>query len=279
MAGDWIKVEKSTARKPEVLRLSDLLGIHPDQAFGLCVRFWSWCDDHMTDGHAQSVTNVTLDTAFGHAGFSSALIEVGWLRVRSSAAEGSPGCSLEVPHFDRHLSESAKNRALSANRKQKQRGKIDGEAVSKMSRSQRDKSGTREEKTVQNRTEQNRAAVGKPKAEPEVEPMPLGKINPSAVFRALTEKHLASARSMVEWFRRQLSASSPVLEPTREDQLFTVCCAMRATEPGIEKPVGKFVKLVQGLRWSEVERYRQAAETAIAEVEASMRREAGGAVA
>lgn len=30
MAGDWIKVEKATARKPEVLRLADLLQVHPD---------------------------------------------------------------------------------------------------------------------------------------------------------------------------------------------------------------------------------------------------------
>lgn len=145
MAGDWIKIEKATSRKPEVLRLSDLLGIHPDHAFGLCVRWWSWCDDNMTDGHATSVTNVTLDTVFGHAGFASALIEVGWLRVRRSAAEGSPAGSLEVPHFDRHLSDSAKNRALSANRKQKQRV-ADDCAVTEMSRSKRDKSGTREEK-------------------------------------------------------------------------------------------------------------------------------------
>ena len=127
MAGDWIKVEKCTARKPEVLRVADILGIHPDHAFALCVRFWFWCDDNLTTGHAPSVTNVTLDSVFGHAGLVNALIEVGWLRVR----EGS----LEVPNFDRHLSESAKNRALSGERKRKQRS----ENVTKMSRAQRDK--------------------------------------------------------------------------------------------------------------------------------------------
>jgi hypothetical protein len=134
MAGDWIKVEKSTPRKPEVMAIADELGIHIDHAFGLCFRFWSWCDDQMTDGHAQSVTNVTLDSSFGHAGFATALVKVGWLRVRNG--------SLEVPNFDRHLSESAKNRALSGMRKAKQRS----ESVTKMSRSERDKSVTREEK-------------------------------------------------------------------------------------------------------------------------------------
>jgi hypothetical protein len=133
VAGDWIKMEKATARKPEVLQLADLLAIHPDHALGLCFRFWSWCDDQMTSGHAPSVTSVTLDSVFGHAGFASALITVGWLRVR----EGS----LEVPNFDRHLSDSAKNRALSGERKKKQRA-----GVTELSRNNRDKSVTREEK-------------------------------------------------------------------------------------------------------------------------------------
>lgn len=127
MAGDWIKIEKATARKPEVLRIADILNIAPDHAFALCVRFWMWCDDHMTNGHAPSVTNVTLDSVFGHAGFASALLEVGWLQARNG--------SLAIPNFDRHLSESAKNRALSGERKRQQR-----------SRTQRDKSVTREEK-------------------------------------------------------------------------------------------------------------------------------------
>lgn len=127
MAGDWIKIEKATARKPEVLQLADLLSIHPDHAFGLCVRFWMWADDQMANGHAPTVTNVTLDCAFGHNKFADALLKVGWLRVRSG--------SLEVPNFERHLSESAKNRALSGNRQRKLRGNV--------SRNERDESVTR----------------------------------------------------------------------------------------------------------------------------------------
>lgn len=133
MAGDWIKVEKATARKPEILRLAESLSIHPDHAFGLCIRFWSWCDDQLTTGHAPGVTNVTMDAVIGHAGFSAALVSVGWLRVRDG--------SLEVPNFDRHLSDSAKTRGLSGKRKDKQR-----KSVTQTSRSERDKSVTREEK-------------------------------------------------------------------------------------------------------------------------------------
>lgn len=115
MAGDWIKVEKVTIRKPEVMRIGELLGIHPDEAFGLCFRFWSWCDDHLTDGNARSVTEVTLDTLVNRSGFSKALLEVGWLQARNG--------SLVVPNFDRHLSQTAKNRSLTSQRvaKHKQR--------------------------------------------------------------------------------------------------------------------------------------------------------------
>lgn len=108
MAGDWIKVEKATARKPEILRLAVILGMHVDQAFGLCVRFWSWCDDNLSSGNASGVTEALLDALLGQPGIASALIEVGWLQVRQG--------SLAIPNFDRHLSKSAKSRALSARR-------------------------------------------------------------------------------------------------------------------------------------------------------------------
>lgn len=124
MASDWIKIEKATPGKPEVLQVADQLGIHPDHAFGLCVRFWFWCDDQMNSCHAPSVTSVTLDYVFGHPGFVQSLINVGWLRVRNG--------SLEVPNFDRHLSESAKKRADSLRRKRKQRSK-DASSVSQES--------------------------------------------------------------------------------------------------------------------------------------------------
>jgi len=111
----WLKVQKSTARKPEVLRLSVELGIHPDHAFGLCFRFWCWCDDQLCDGNVPGVTPELIDGLIGHAGFASALVDVGWLQVRSG--------SLVIPRFDRHLSESAKNRALSAERTKRSRSK------------------------------------------------------------------------------------------------------------------------------------------------------------
>ncbi len=110
---DWIKTEKTTPRKPEVLKLATLLEVHPDHALGLCIRWWMWCDDHLQSCHAADVTLSTVDLILGHAGFASALVKVGWLHDRSGA--------LEIPRFDRHLSKGAKTRALTTERKQKQR--------------------------------------------------------------------------------------------------------------------------------------------------------------
>ena len=112
MAGDWIKVEKATARKPEVLRIAELLNIHPDHAFGLCVRFWCWCDDHLNN-HGISLSLHMVDTIFDRPSFGDALIRVGWLRVRDG--------SLEVPNAERHLSHTAKARAHATERKRKSR--------------------------------------------------------------------------------------------------------------------------------------------------------------
>ena len=134
MAGDWIKAEKATRHKPEVLRISELLEIHPAHAFGLCMTFWFWCDDQLETCHAKNVTSVTLDHVVGHVGFATALLEVGWLLVRNG--------SLVIPNFDRHLSDSAKKRALSGERKRKQREKEGPQ----LSRPERDTSVTREEK-------------------------------------------------------------------------------------------------------------------------------------
>jgi hypothetical protein len=116
MAGDWLKIEKATARKPEVLRIAELLSIHPDHAFGLCFRFWSWCDDQLSECNAVGVTESAVDVTVGRDGFAQSLIKVGWLLVRNG--------SLEIPNFDRHLSESSKKRALSAKRTQKTRSNL-----------------------------------------------------------------------------------------------------------------------------------------------------------
>lgn len=110
---EWIKVEKATARKAEVLRIATLMKIHPDHAVGLCIRFWCWCDDNMASSGKLDIDSSVLDAVLGSPGFSQALLTVDWLQVRSG--------SLVVPRSDRHLSQTAKTRALAAERQSKSR--------------------------------------------------------------------------------------------------------------------------------------------------------------
>lgn len=141
MAGDWIKMTHTLPDKPEVLAIAQQLGITRFEVVGRLHIIWRWFDTQTKNGHASSVTGVTLATClFGDehgTRFVNSLKNVGWL------IEDESGIS--VPNFDYHISESAKTRGLAGNRKQKQRNNKAKE-VTEMSRSERDKSVTREEK-------------------------------------------------------------------------------------------------------------------------------------
>lgn len=114
MADFWIKVEKSTPDKPEILQLSSILNIpDPDTVMGKLIRVWSWFDSNSENGHAPSVTNVLLDRMTGVTGFTDALVKVGWMEVTE---EGFYMCN-----FDRHIGKGAKKRASDAERKRKSR--------------------------------------------------------------------------------------------------------------------------------------------------------------
>lgn len=108
MAGDWLKVEKDTPRKPEILAIAAQLKIHPDEVFGKCFRLWSWADSQTADGAIRGVTVGLLDDMAGLPGFAQAMLHVGWLLQRSGF--------LEFPRFDRHMGENAKRRAMTAKR-------------------------------------------------------------------------------------------------------------------------------------------------------------------
>lgn len=140
MAGDWIKVECTLPDKPEVFWLADLLTLDRDAVVGKCLRFWVWINQNMSrDGHAKGVTAVTVGHIVSHAGFGEALETVGWVRFDSAG--------MTIPNFDRHNSESAKHRALAAERKRKSRLNGHDERVTDVTQ-ERDTSVTREEKRV-----------------------------------------------------------------------------------------------------------------------------------
>jgi hypothetical protein len=98
-----------------------------------------WClfDAHSVDGKLDGYTSQTLDDHLRWAGFSAAMISVGWLV--------DDGESLVLPEFDTHNGQSAKRRAQDADRKK---------AVRKESASEADKKRTREEKRREEKKEQ-----------------------------------------------------------------------------------------------------------------------------
>jgi hypothetical protein len=135
---DWIKVEVSTSQKIEVFLIAEILDLDADSVIGKLLKLWCWADANTIDGHARSVTKKILDRVVSCDGFANALLDdrVNWLKEM-------PNGELFFPNFDRHNGSGAKKRALGAARKAKQR---DNEEEEKVSRTQRDKSVTREEK-------------------------------------------------------------------------------------------------------------------------------------
>ena len=126
MAGDWIKMRANLRHDPAVIGMAHNLSISENEVVGLLHSFWSWVDQHSTDGSIPGVTFAWIDRFTERAGFARALKGVGWL-------VGEDG-DITVPNFERHNGSSAKKRAQATVRKQK-------------SRSVRDESVTREEKS------------------------------------------------------------------------------------------------------------------------------------
>jgi hypothetical protein len=144
MGGEWIKMRKSLPDAPEVIAMAAALGESEEAIAGRWIRVWGWFDEHTTDGHARSVTFVTVDRLARREGFAQAAADVGWLEKTDDG--------VLVPKFDRHNSESAKKRALASNRQEKARVKSNAPSVTNVTQSELPEK-RREEKS-NNKTEQ-----------------------------------------------------------------------------------------------------------------------------
>ena len=141
MAGDYIIIRCDLPDEPEVIAIADRLQIPGDLVVGKLVRFWSWANMHLTNGHAPGVTELWLDEYLRCAGFARALESVGWLEVNKSG--------LTVPKFDSFNSKGGKKRLLAAKRQKKKRDA----SVTPQSRPPRDKSVTTEQKRREEKEE------------------------------------------------------------------------------------------------------------------------------
>ena len=127
----WIKMRVSLVDDPAVISMARHLEASAYEVVGLLHSVWSWANLHTEDGVALGVTPDWLDHKFGREGLSEAMIRVGWLLDDDSG--------IVIPKFDRHNGHSAKARAQATERK-------------RVSRTERDKSVTREEKRTEDKT-------------------------------------------------------------------------------------------------------------------------------
>jgi hypothetical protein len=117
VAGDWIKLEKCSPNKPEIMRLARLWGMSQDAAFGAVARFWIWIDDACVDGLVDGVASHEVDAMMHFAGFAQGLVAVGWLEIDDTKP------SLRIPNFAKHNTETSKKRALKNDRQARWRAK------------------------------------------------------------------------------------------------------------------------------------------------------------
>ena len=111
MAGEWIKMRVDLASDPAVIGIAAITGLEDDAVVGKLHRLWSWASQHLRsnrngDGNAPGVTVSWLDHHVRCAGFGDAMQSVGWLTV----TEGG----IAIPKFEAHMSQGAKQRAVTA---------------------------------------------------------------------------------------------------------------------------------------------------------------------
>jgi hypothetical protein len=135
MAGDWIKMREDLHEDPAVLFIADKLATRPEHVVGYCHKFWSWVSRQCNAGTVTGVTLDSLGSVLSLPGFPQMLVEVGWLEYDNSASMPL----IKIPNFERHLSQGAKARGLTALRVRNAR-------VTEPLRSERNNSVTREEK-------------------------------------------------------------------------------------------------------------------------------------
>lgn len=109
MAGDWIKMRTNLDTDPAVVRIASGLKLDRFAIVGRLHKIWAWANEHSVDGQDVPVDADFLDSLVATPEFSAQLRSVGWLSGRDG--------SLSFPNFLRHNGDSAKQRALDAERK------------------------------------------------------------------------------------------------------------------------------------------------------------------
>lgn len=120
MAADWIKMRKDLPDDPAVIAVAAALSIDPDLVVVKLYRLWSWADTHTANGKVPGITGAHVDALVRAEGFSKNLANAGWLNIDENG--------ISFPKFNRHMSKSAKRRAVKARAAANRRGRQKGDA-------------------------------------------------------------------------------------------------------------------------------------------------------
>lgn len=120
MAADWIPMRIDLRDDPAVIVIAAATQLDQDTVVGKLLRIWGWAnrqlrkgDAPVTLGDAPVTLEAWIDTFVGAKNFSAAMTAAGWLATKNG--------KLTFPKFERWNSQSAKRRALTAERMRKLR--------------------------------------------------------------------------------------------------------------------------------------------------------------
>jgi len=116
MAGDWIKVEKSTPDKPEIGFIARACGVQIEIAFAAWFRLWAYLDGVTAGGEVNFFTPDDADRISRLPGIGNALSSdqgCGWITFHQGGAT--------IVNWTRHNGESAKQRAQKTDRQRRWR--------------------------------------------------------------------------------------------------------------------------------------------------------------
>lgn len=83
MAGDWIPIDVTLPRKPEVLKIASLTGLSRRAVVGALIEIWGWAQAETVDGHVDADVDAVVGALEAHERPESsvirAMVKVGWL--------------------------------------------------------------------------------------------------------------------------------------------------------------------------------------------------------
>lgn len=115
MAGDWIKMRTSLLKAPQVIRLAGDLNRSKCEILGALFTVWTIADESSLEGNIK-LGPKHLDSEIGLAGFSEAMVSVGWLEIIDVN-------SIRLTNYGEHNGKTGKRRAEDYKRAKAQREK------------------------------------------------------------------------------------------------------------------------------------------------------------